>query len=63
MKGDASCHGVVVIIITMKEQQVIIRPLMLLGVGVAALVPWLFSRYELRIGRAVNSPMLSGILW
>lgn len=40
------------------ERQVVIRPLMLLGVGVAALVPWLFSRYELRVGRAVNSPSL-----
>jgi predicted Fe-Mo cluster-binding NifX family protein len=37
---------------------VVIRPLLLFGVGVAALLPWLFSRYELRIGRAVNSPSL-----
>lgn len=40
------------------ERQVVIHPMLLLGVSVAALVPWLFSRYELRVGRAVNSPSL-----
>lgn len=38
--------------------QVVTHPAILLGVVVAALVPWLFSRYELRIARALNSPSL-----
>lgn len=40
-------------------REVVLHPLILVGVGVAALVPWLFSRYELRIARAVNSPSLT----
>jgi len=35
-----------------------VRPVMLAGVAVAAAIPLAFSRYELRIGRAVNSPSL-----
>lgn len=31
---------------------------MLAGVGLTVLVPYLFSRYELRVGRATNSPSL-----
>lgn len=31
---------------------------MLAGVGLTVLVPYLFSRYELRVGRAANSPSL-----
>jgi cation diffusion facilitator family transporter len=40
-------------------REVVLHPVILVGVGVAALVPWLFSRYELRIARAVNSPSLT----
>lgn len=40
------------------EHEVVTHPTILLGVVVAVLVPWLFSRYELRIARAVNSPSL-----
>jgi cation diffusion facilitator family transporter len=35
-----------------------VRPVMLAGVGVAILVPALFSRYELRLGGSLNSPSL-----
>jgi len=35
-----------------------VRPLMLLGVAVAAAIPLLFSRWELRVGRAFSSPSL-----
>ncbi|MGB3904388.1 MAG: cation diffusion facilitator family transporter [Anaerolineae bacterium] len=31
---------------------------MLLGVGLTVLIPFLFGRYELRVGRATNSPSL-----
>jgi cation diffusion facilitator family transporter len=40
------------------DREVVMHPAILLGVAIAALVPWLFSRYELRITRAVNSPSL-----
>jgi len=40
------------------SREVVMHPAILAGVGIAALVPWLFSRYELRIARAVNSPSL-----
>ena len=35
-----------------------VRPVMLAGVALALLIPLAFSRYELRIGRAINSPSL-----
>ena len=35
-----------------------VRPLMLVGVIVAAVIPLVFSYYELRLGRRVNSPSL-----
>jgi len=38
---------------------IVMHPVILLGVVIAALVPWLFSRYELRVARAVNSPSLT----
>ncbi|MDH4079633.1 MAG: cation diffusion facilitator family transporter [Nitrospira sp.] len=41
------------------SREVVMHPAILVGVGIAALVPWLFSRYELRIARAVNSPSLT----
>jgi cation diffusion facilitator family transporter len=41
------------------DRKVAMHPAILLGVVIAALVPWLFSRYELRIARAVNSPSLT----
>ncbi len=41
------------------SHEVVLQPVILVGVGVAALVPWLFSRYELRIAQAVNSPSLT----
>ncbi|NIV37702.1 MAG: cation transporter, partial [Anaerolineae bacterium] len=31
---------------------------MLVGVGLTVLVPFLFSRYELKVGKATNSPSL-----
>lgn len=40
------------------DREVVTHPAILLGVVIAALVPWLFSRYELRIARTVNSPSL-----
>jgi cation diffusion facilitator family transporter len=40
------------------ERQIIVHPLILFGTATAALVPWLFGRYALAIGRAVNSPSL-----
>lgn len=40
------------------DREVVTHPAILLGVAIAALVPWLFSRYELRIARTVNSPSL-----
>jgi cation diffusion facilitator family transporter len=39
-------------------REIMVHPVMLVGVTIAALVPWLFSRYELRVARAVNSPSL-----
>lgn len=41
------------------SREVVMHPAILAGVGIAALVPWLFSRYELRIAQAVNSPSLT----
>lgn len=41
------------------DREVVMHPAILLGVVIAALVPWLFSRYELRIAQAVNSPSLT----
>jgi cation diffusion facilitator family transporter len=38
---------------------IMMHPVMLVGVIIAALVPWLFSRYELRVAQAVNSPSLT----
>jgi cation diffusion facilitator family transporter len=35
-----------------------VRPVMLGGVLLAALIPLVFSQYEMRLGRAVNSPSL-----
>ena len=35
-----------------------VRPVMLGGVFVAAVIPLAFSRYEMRVGRAANSPSL-----
>ncbi len=40
-------------------REIVMHPVILLGVMAAALVPWLFSRYELRVARAVNSPSLT----
>lgn len=40
-------------------REVVMHPVILVGVVIAALVPWLFSRYELRIAQAVNSPSLT----
>jgi cation diffusion facilitator family transporter len=39
-------------------RRVVVQPLMLGGVAVAAVVPFLFGRYELRVGRFLNSPSL-----
>lgn len=39
-------------------RQVLVQPLMLIGVAAAALVPFLFGRYELHAARALNSPSL-----
>lgn len=41
-----------------EPRHVFIHPWMLLGIIVAAVVPYLFSRFELRYGQAVNSPSL-----
>jgi cation diffusion facilitator family transporter len=40
-------------------REIIMHPVMLVGVMIAALVPWVFSRYELRVARAFNSPSLT----
>jgi cation diffusion facilitator family transporter len=40
------------------EHHVVVKPIMLAGVGVAILVPFLFSYYEIRVGRRINSPSL-----
>ena len=40
------------------DRHVVVLPLMLGGVAVAALVPFLFGRYELRVARVLNSPSL-----
>lgn len=40
------------------DHHIIVHPLILLGTAIAALAPWLFGRYALAIGRAVNSPSL-----
>ncbi|HUK49833.1 MAG TPA: cation diffusion facilitator family transporter [Terriglobales bacterium] len=39
-------------------RRVLIQPLMFGGVAVAALLPFLFGQYELRVGRSLNSPSL-----
>jgi cation diffusion facilitator family transporter len=39
-------------------RHVMVQPLILGGVAVAAIVPYLFGRYELRRGRVLNSPSL-----
>jgi cation diffusion facilitator family transporter len=39
-------------------RHVTVQPIMLAGVAVAAAVPFLFGRYELRLGRTLNSPSL-----
>jgi cation diffusion facilitator family transporter len=39
-------------------RHVVVLPLMLGGVAVAAAVPFLFGRYELRVARVLNSPSL-----
>jgi cation diffusion facilitator family transporter len=39
-------------------RQVVVQPLMLIGVLFAALVPFLFGRYELHAARVLNSPSL-----
>ncbi len=41
------------------RREIVMHPVILLGVMIAAFVPWLFSRYELRIAQAVNSPSLT----
>ncbi len=41
------------------EREMVMHPIILLGVLLAALLPWLFSRYELRVARAINSPSLT----
>jgi cation diffusion facilitator family transporter len=38
---------------------IVTHPVILFGVLAAALVPWLFSRYELRVAQALNSPSLT----
>lgn len=35
-----------------------VQPLMLLGVMVALILPYIFSRYEIQVGRQINSPSL-----
>ena len=40
------------------SRHVVVLPLMLGGVAVAAVVPFLFGRYELRVARVLNSPSL-----
>jgi cation diffusion facilitator family transporter len=39
-------------------RHVVVQPLMLGGVAIAATVPFLFGRYELRLARVLNSPSL-----
>lgn len=41
------------------RREIVMHPVILLGVMAAAIVPWLFSRYELRAARTVNSPSLT----
>jgi cation diffusion facilitator family transporter len=41
------------------SRHVMVQPLMLGGVAVTAMVPFLFGRYELRLGRVLNSPSLT----
>lgn len=40
------------------ERAITVQPFMLLGVLIAILVPFLFSRYEMRVGKEINSPSL-----
>ncbi len=40
------------------SRHVVVLPLMLGGVSVAAVVPFVFGRYELRVARVLNSPSL-----
>lgn len=40
------------------QRQVVVRPFMLGGVVLAAIIPLVFSRYELRVGQVANSPSL-----
>ena len=39
-------------------REVVVQPFMLVGVLIAMVVPFLFSRYEMRIGKEINSPSL-----
>lgn len=39
-------------------RHVVVQPVMLGGVAIAATLPFLFGRYELRLGRVLNSPSL-----
>ncbi len=39
-------------------REVSVEPVMLLGVAIAIAVPLIFSQYELKVGRAINSPSL-----
>jgi cation diffusion facilitator family transporter len=41
------------------RREIVMHPIILLGVMMAALVPWLFSRYELHVARVLNSPSLT----
>jgi cation diffusion facilitator family transporter len=41
------------------DREIVMHPVMLTGVIIAALVPWFFSRYELRVARVINSPSLT----
>jgi cation diffusion facilitator family transporter len=40
-------------------RHVTVQPIMLAGVAVAAAVPFFFGRYEVRLGRTLNSPSLT----
>ncbi len=40
------------------EREVTVEPVMLLGVAIAIAVPLLFSQYEMKVGKAINSPSL-----
>ncbi len=40
------------------ERTVTVEPVMLLGVAIAIAVPLLFSQYEMKVGRMINSPSL-----